>query len=219
VNTISGYAMACSAISCICVAMGCDLEVSSIFPSSRTLYPTSPSLRWVAWVSLPHLPRYYCPSDGRRLRLPLALLDALCFRSVIDTLFVPFVRVPFPARQRSGTLALTPGLLGLPVRLFRLSLKETIGSPKFPGYPFELMPCSSTPVVSSALALARFGLLPSATMTTSAFPLFLLTVIHCPQLYNFRGYNHTACFLAPLGFRLPLPDLPARFTTALLARL
>ena len=57
---------------------------------------------------LPHLLRYYA-----RLRLPLVLLDALCSRLVTDTLFVPFVRVPFPARYRSGTLALTPGLLGL----------------------------------------------------------------------------------------------------------
>jgi len=145
--------------------MGCDLEVSSIFPSSRTLCPTSPSLRWVAWVSLPHFHRYYA-----RLRLPVVLLDALRSRLVIDTLFVPSVRVPFPARYRSGTLALTPGLLGLPVRLFRLSHKETTGSPKFPGYPLELMPCSSTPVVSCPLALTHPELLPSISMTTSAFP-------------------------------------------------
>ena len=41
-----------------------------------TLCPTSPSLPWVAWVSLPHLLRYYaplrlppCPSRGLRLSL------------------------------------------------------------------------------------------------------------------------------------------------------
>ena len=99
--------------------------------------------------------------------------------------------------------------------------QETLGSPKFPGYPLELMPCSSTPVVSYTLALSCLGLLPSVSMRTSAFPSkkktdgypLLSTIIQISRLY------HTACFLAPLGFRLPLPGLPARFTTALLARL
>jgi len=116
------------------------------------------------------------------------------FRSVTDTLFVPSVRVPFPARYRSGTLALTPGLLGLPVRLFRVSHKETTGSPKFPGYPLELMPCSSTPVVSYPLALSCMGLLPSVSMRTSAFLAFIL---YCPRLSaglsfctNFGAQSH-----------------------------
>jgi hypothetical protein len=152
------------------------------------------------------------------LSVPCALA-----RSPIPCLFLPFVSF-LQARQRSGTLALTPGLLGHPVRLFREAHKETDGSPKFPGYPFELMPCSQTPVVSSALALARSGLLPSVQITTSAFPP-LLVVILCETLFRWstilqisRLY-HTACFLAPPGFGLPLPDLPAEFTTNLLARL
>ena len=48
--------------------------------------------------------------------------------------------------------------------------KETSGPPKFPGYPFEYMPRSSTPVGSSTLALSHPGLLPSTSMTASAFP-------------------------------------------------
>ena len=95
------------------------------------------------------------------------------------------------------SFTLMPGLLGLPVRLFRFVYQESFGSPKFPGYPLELMPCSLTPVVSSALALARSGLLPSATMNTSAFPLFLLTVIYCPRLYKFRGSITRPVFLLP----------------------
>ena len=115
---------------------------------------------------LPHLLRYYA-----RLRLPFVLLDALRSRSVINTLFVPSVRVPFPARYRSGTFALTPGLLGLSrYAFFRVLYKETTGSPKFPGYPLEFMPCSSTPVVSCTLALSYPGLLPSTSMTALAFP-------------------------------------------------
>jgi hypothetical protein len=72
----------------------------------------------------------------------------------------------------------TPGLLGHPVRLFRVAHKETSGPPKpalsqtegFPDYPLEYMPRSSTPAVSSALALSHLGLLPSTPMTVSAFP-------------------------------------------------
>jgi len=148
------------------------------------------------------------------------------FRSVTDTLFVPSVRVPFPARYRSGTFALTPGRLGLSrYAFFRVADKETSGSPKFPGYPLELMPCSSTPVVSSALALAHSGLLPSVSMRTSAFPPYTLAFIstnnniRLSTIIQISGLIHTACFLAYLGFRLPLPDLPARFATALLATL
>ena len=47
--------------------------------------------------------------------------------------------------------------------------KETVGSPKFPGYPFEYMPWSQTPMVSCAFAIAHTGLLPSATCRASAF--------------------------------------------------
>ena len=39
---------------------------------------------------LPHLHQYYA-----RLRLPVVLLDILCFRSAIDTLLVPFRLCPF----------------------------------------------------------------------------------------------------------------------------
>lgn len=59
--------------------MNSDLEVSIIFPSYRTLCPTKPSLQWVAWATLPRLHRYYA-----LLRLPQALLDLLCFRSLTD---------------------------------------------------------------------------------------------------------------------------------------
>jgi len=78
--------------------------------------------------------------------------------------------------------------------------KEAIGSPKFPGYPFERMPRSSTPVVSCTLALAHPGLLPSVKMKTSAFTSKKnLTLIQCPQLYKFRGSITRPVFLLPLA--------------------
>ena len=142
-----------------------------------------------------HFPTFIGTMLGYDYQLFFSMACALA-RSSIPCLSPRFVS-SLQARQRSGTLALTPGLLGLPVRLFRLSDKETSGSPKFPGYPFELVPCSSTPVVSFALALSHSGLLPSATMNTSAFPLVLLTVIYCPQLYKFRGSITRPVFLLP----------------------
>ena len=83
--------------------------------------------------------------------------------------------------------------------------KETIGSPKFPGYPFERMPRSSTPVVSSILALSYSGLLPSVKMKTSAFTSKKTDTYPCetlfrrPQLYKFRGSITRPALSLPLA--------------------
>ena len=84
--------------------------------------------------------------------------------------------------------------------------KETGGSPEFPDYPSEHMPRSQTPVVSSPLAWARTGLLPSSRCRLSAlgpvartYP--LTTTIH------FSEFNDAACALAfPLLRTPPLSD-------------
>jgi hypothetical protein len=87
--------------------------------------------------------------------------------------------------------------------------KETGGAPEFPGYPFEHMPRSQTPVVSQPLALARTGLLPSGRCRPSALsPLAqtypLTTTIH------FSGFNDAACILAlPLLRTPPFGDRPS----------
>ena len=64
-------------------------------------------------------------------------------------------------RQRQG--------LWSPGPPFRVSHKETGGSPTFPSSPCEAMPRSQTPVVSCALAIAHPGLLPSSACKPSAF--------------------------------------------------
>ena len=145
----------------------------------------------------PHFPTFpvFTPTLGTMLRydchFPVSVSCAFA-RPPIPCLFLVFVSF-LQARQRSGTLALTPGLLGHPVRLFREVYKEANGSPKFPGYPFEFMPCSQTPVVSSILALSYPGLLPSAPITASAFPpkiwrlSFAKLWFAGPRLYKFRG--------------------------------
>jgi hypothetical protein len=99
------------------------------------------------------------------------------------------------------------------------ALQETNGSPKSPDYPCECMPRSSTPVVSSVLALAYSGLLPSTRMTVSAFPSKRTDGYPVSTTIQISRLNHAACILAPPGFGRPLLGLPARFTTSLLARL
>jgi hypothetical protein len=152
-------------------------------PSSGSLGPPFPTFTGT-------MLRYDC-------HLPLSVSYAPA-RSPIPCLFPQFVSL-LMARQHSGTFVLTPGLLGHPVRPFRVTDKETSGSPKFPGYPSKLMPRSPTPVVSSALALAHSGLLPSARMTASAFLPIFLAVIHYPQLYKFRGSITRPVLLFPLA--------------------
>jgi hypothetical protein len=124
---------------------------------------------------------------GYDCHLSISMPSALAW-SPIPCLSPSFVS-SLKARWHSGTLAPTPGLLGHPVRRFRVALKETDGSPKFPGYPSELMPCSSTPVVASILALSHEDLLPSAPLTASAFP----------RCVTFRGSITRPVFLLPLA--------------------
>jgi len=140
------------------------MSFPSFLPPTRYTRPRLPSGGSLGL----HFPTFSGTMLGYDYQLSFSMPSAPA-RSSIPCLFLRFVSF-LQARQRSGTFALTPGLLGLPVRLFRVADKETTGSPKFPGYPFEFMPCSSTPVVSSALALAHSGLLPSASLTASAFP-------------------------------------------------
>jgi hypothetical protein len=144
-----------------------------------------------------HFPTFTGTMLGYDSRLPLSVSCAPA-RSPIPGVFPQFVSF-LQARQRSGTLASTPGLLGHPVRHFRGSDQETDGPPKFPGYLFKPMPRSSTPVVSRILTLAHPGLLPSTRLTVSAFPPKLLTVIQCPRLYKFRGSITRPALLLPLA--------------------
>jgi len=126
--------------------------------------------------------------------LPLVLLDALV------SLGHRYLVCSFGSCPVSGSLALRNSCAnarpvwspGTP--FLRGSYKETFGSPKFPGYPLELMPCSSTPVVTSALAFAHSGLLPSTSMTALAFPpifrrLSLVIFFHLSTIIQISGLN------------------------------
>ena len=116
--------------------LGSKSRFPSFLPITRYTRPRLPSSGSLG----PHFPTFYGTMLGYDCHLSFSLPYALA-RSTIPCLFLLFVSF-LQARQRSGTLALTPGLLGHPVRLFREVDKETNGSLKFPGYPFEHMPCS-----------------------------------------------------------------------------
>src|SRR5712692_9801209 len=120
------------------------------------LCPTAPSLPWVAWVSLPHLRRYYaplqlppCPSRG----------PSLVARSPIPCSLPSFV-VSHTGSCPGGSSQARQGFWS-PGPPFRVLRKETGDSPTFPSYPSRHMPRSQTPVVSCVLAKAHPGLLPS----------------------------------------------------------
>ena len=140
-----------------------SMSFPSFLPTTRYTRPRLPSSGSLG----SHFPTFYGTMLGYDYQLSFSMPFVLW--SPIPCLFLRFVS-SLQARQRSGTLALTPGLLGLPVRLFRVVDKETTGSPKFPGYPLEYMPRSSTPMVSYTLALTHPRLLPSVPMMTSVFP-------------------------------------------------
>jgi len=98
-----------------------DLEVSPLCPPSRTVCPASPSLPWVPWALVPHLPRYYAP-----LRLPALRLGSLRLRSLPNPLSASSLCVPCgsflvgSSHQRQGSWS--PGTPRLPVVLTRREL-------------------------------------------------------------------------------------------------
>ena len=133
--------------------------------------------------------------------------------SFSDTLMLPLVRgLPhtvdlLPGGKRPGSTRAYCST-GLPLFSGCGSLKETSGSPKFPGYPFEYMPWSKTPVVSCVLALTYSRLLPSTSSKRRLWSDFL-DLSFRPRLYIFRGSIQS---LHPCSawFRTPLARLTRR---------
>jgi hypothetical protein len=97
--------------------------------------------------------------------------------------------------------------------------RRSFGSPQFPSYPFEHMPWSKTPVVTCILAKSSTGLLSSAKSNASTFLTLIARVILADHNYTFFGAQYRAYTLDSSGSRLPLPGLPAEFTTELPAKL
>jgi hypothetical protein len=172
-----------------------DLEVSPIYPPIGTVCPASPSLQWVPWALVPHLPRSYA-----RLRLPPARLGSLhLLGSLPDPWSAPALCVPLPVRGPPGAACPRQGSgsAGTPA-LPAGSDKETGGSPTFPRSPCESMPRSQTPVGSGT-----HRLYPSRTVAFRSAPRRRLSLglpprlSSCPRLYTFRGSITRPGFLLP----------------------
>ena len=107
--------------------------------------------------------RYYDP-----LRLPLLRLRSL--RVSLDPGYLAFSHFRSSRFPGGGDHPSAPGRFCIPVYLSRCTPQGDGGSLEFPDYPCVYMPRSQTPVVSSRLAMASPGLVPSVYSRTSAFP-------------------------------------------------
>ncbi|MFZ2957726.1 MAG: hypothetical protein WA705_12635 [Candidatus Ozemobacteraceae bacterium] len=81
------------------------------------------------------------------------------------------------------------------------------------------MPRSRTPVVSFDLAKTILGLLPSGKDRSRRLSSPIAREVIITTMTPISGFNSAACILALLSSRLPLPVLPVRLTTNLLAKL
>ena len=179
-----------------------------------SLCPASPSLQWVPWVAVPHLPRYYAP-----LRLPPAHLGSLrwSLASRYRACFMVFV----VSHRAHGLVEAPRSRQGLwsPGPPFRELCSETGGSPKFPSYPSEDMPRSQTPVVSCALASIAHRIVAFRRMQTVGFGLDAAEAILLTTTIHISGLNDAACLLAPSSFVRPLLGWHVEFAPDRLARL
>jgi hypothetical protein len=187
----------------------------SVLPVTRSPRPRLPSRGSLG----PHFPTFV----GTMLSYdcPVPVSGRFACRSRPNTLAASSLCVPLWARWQLEALCHRQGSwsAGTPA-LPAFWTKETRGSPKFPSFPCDSLPCSQTPVESVALALTRLGLLPSAPCTASAFPRSgpaRLSLRSTTILIS--GLHHTAWGLAPSGSVLPSRGLHAEFATELLARL
>ena len=173
-----GFRFDCSAIRASFVDTVSKLNVSPVVPLSRVSCPASPSLQWVPWASVPHLPvtahfqqhRYYAP-----LRLPLPF--------PVGSLVAPFrylSNMPLVCFPRSSQLRIAdrwtwclspPGLLISRYPLSSGNLHERRQ---------EVLPSSRITPLNTChflrlrwcpfcIAIAQQGLLPSGRSTPSAF--------------------------------------------------
>jgi hypothetical protein len=132
------------------------LEVPWVYHPDRTSYPASPSLEWVAWATLPHLPgRVLASTLGTVLRydcqLPVSYhwLCRLALRYLMCSLALCPVPPGSTVHESGGASLLMPGLLvNRYTSASGVFIRRQLGSPKFLSCPRRGPPCSQTPVVS-----------------------------------------------------------------------
>ena len=167
-----------------------DLWVSLIFPHDKTLCPASPSLQWVAWVSLPHLlglPNFR-PSvlwSAKTTASPSRVTSLSARFPIPCVLSASFVSLS--ARSAGGKVhPLTPGLFSIPGRLFRFPHARRLRSSRVPRLPLY----AHAPLVDPGGVLSTRH---SASRTTAFRPLQIVGFLRLspdyplgPQLYIFR---------------------------------
>ena len=143
--------------------------------------------------------RYYDP-----LRLPRLHLGSL--RISLDSRYLAFSCFRSRRFPGGGVHPSAPGPSCIPVCLSRCPPQGDGGPLEFPGYPCVHMPRSQTPVVSSRLAIAPPGLVPSVKSRTSAFPGSRRVILSDHKYTNFgaqsRGLytRYTWLHTHPLGY-------------------
>jgi hypothetical protein len=137
----------------------------------------------------------------RMLRLPTARPLALRFLRATVTSWTPFLSLA------SGSWSCFRDAWALVFRFrhllrFFLFWRKTVGSLKFPGYPFVLLPCSRTPVGSPRQAFYGVSILP---------PIFRLRRLQLRSL--FRGsitrLSHRSIRFVPPSLTTTQCSLPA----------
>jgi hypothetical protein len=152
------------------------------------LCPTAPSLPWVAWASLPHLPRYYAP-----LRLPPPRLGVLHL-SLVPRYLACFHRSWSPLRARSREEA--PGharAFGHPVPHSGYKTRRQAA-----------LPSSQVPPLKTCLALRPRWCPAHSPKRTQDCCLPATGNRRLPTTLPFSGLHHAACLLATPGFVRPL---------------
>ena len=214
--------------------MVCDLWVSPIIPSVKTLCLASPSLQWVAWTSLPHLLDQILYSDLRYydpLRLPKVHLRFVrCSLSAPDTLHVQLVcdskgipRMTFRLIQGCWTVTLNTGKFWLRLslnlhctgKLWALSSSRVTPLNTCPGLGLRWCPpCLSYRSEDCCLPSyigRRLSLFFSFEKKIGVYPLTTFTF--------FSELNTGPIFLIQSGSGLPLPGLPSDLPIDLLTKL
>ena len=174
---------------------------------------SEPSLPWVPWVSVPHVPGfsaigtildYDCPwFIPGCFALSLAHPAPCCF---------PMVCIPSSGSLVAGNTHSAPGPFGKPVVLTpAMCGREAVGSPKFPSYPYEYMPCPhQTPVVPflTCHVVEKVCCLPPGEKRRLSLPrvggLSLRTTTN-----HISGLNLTACTLTTPGTEHPIAGMHA----------
>jgi hypothetical protein len=154
----------------------------------RLLCSTAPSLPWVAWASLPHLPRSYAP-----LRLPPPRLGVLHL-SLVPRYLACFHRSWSPLRARSREEA--PGharAFGHPVPHSGSTTRRQAALPSSPVPPLKTCP-----------ALRPRWCPAHSPQRTQDCCLPATGHRRLPTTLPFSGLHHAACLLATPGFVRPL---------------